>query len=51
MESTADINKGYHEARNDHYYAWEKAQSARYFEYRKKWENNAKNLIVEEVFK
>tara|TARA_B110000014_G_scaffold157889_1_gene111013 strand:+ start:611 stop:1657 length:1047 start_codon:yes stop_codon:yes gene_type:complete len=47
MESKADIYKGYHEARTPHYYAWEKAQSTRYFEYRKKWENNAKNLIVE----
>ena len=48
MESKADIYKGYHETRDSHYYKWEKAQSARYFEYRKQWENNAKNLIVEE---
>ena len=48
MESKANIYKGYHEARTPHYYKWEKAQSTRYFEYRKKWEDNAKNLIVEE---
>jgi len=45
--SKANIYKGYHEVVTDHFYKWEKAQSKRYFEYRKKWENNAKNLIVE----
>ena len=43
----ANIYKGYHEVVTDHYYKWEKSQSKRYFEYRKKWEENAKNLIVE----
>ncbi len=44
----ADIFKGYHETNTEHFYRWEKAQSERYFEYRKKWENNAKKLIVDD---
>ena len=46
-QNGANIYEGYHEVVTDHYYKWEKAQSKRYFEYRKKWENNARNLIVE----
>ena len=46
--ANANIYKGYHEVVTDHFYKWEKAQSKRYFEYRKKWVNNAKNLIVED---
>ena len=45
---SADIFLGYKEFRTKHYNKWEKAQSKRYFEYRKKWVDNAKNLIVEE---
>ena len=45
---SADIFLGYKEFRTKHYSKWEKAQSKRYFEYRKKWVDNAKNLIVEE---
>jgi len=38
---------GYTEFRSDHYYKWEKAQSKRYFEYRKKWVNNTEKIITE----
>ena len=48
MEQSAEIYKGYNEVCSDHYFKWEKSQSQRYFEYRKKWEQNAKNLIVED---
>lgn len=47
MERTATAYKGYNEIVTDHYAKWEKAQSKRYFEYRKKWEESGKNLIVE----
>ena len=36
-ENEANIYKGYHETNTEHFYRWEKAQSQRYFEYRKKW--------------
>lgn len=47
MERSAEIYKGYNEVYSDHYFRWEKAQSEKYSEYRKKWEENAKNLVVE----
>jgi len=47
MKPAANIYLGYKEFRTDHYNKWEKAQSERYFEYRKKWVENAKKLIVE----
>jgi len=47
MKQEANIFKGYHEVRTEHFYKWEKSQSKRYFEYRKKWENNAKTLFVD----
>ena len=46
-QTEANIFKGYHEVVTDHFHNWENAQSKRYFEYRQKWEKNAKNLIVE----
>lgn len=48
MENKADIYKGYHEVVTDHFYKWERSQSERYFEYRKKWMYNANNLLVED---
>jgi radical SAM protein with 4Fe4S-binding SPASM domain len=47
MERESDIYKGYNEIYSEHYGKWEAAQSKRYFEYRKKWEENAKKLFVE----
>jgi radical SAM protein with 4Fe4S-binding SPASM domain len=47
MEKKADIFQGYTEFRNEHYLEWEKKQSERYFEYRRKWVENAEKLIVE----
>ena len=47
MTQEANIYKGYHEVNTDHFFKWEKSQSERYFEYRKKWQNNAKNLHIE----
>lgn len=47
MERVSDIYKGYDEIYSEHYGKWEAAQSKRYFEYRKKWEENPKKLFVE----
>lgn len=47
MKKTANIFLGYKEFRTEHYNKWEKSQSKRYFEYRKKWTENAEKLIVE----
>jgi len=47
MERTANIFQGYKEFRTEHYNKWERAQSQRYFEYRKKWVENAEKLILE----
>jgi len=47
QEPKANIFQGYSEIHSDHYYKWEQAQSQRYFEYRKKWVENAEKLIVE----
>lgn len=47
MERKANIFQGYTEIHSDHYYKWEHSQSMRYFEYRKKWVENAEKLIVE----
>ena len=47
MKKGTDIFLGYKEFRTEHYNKWEKSQSARYFEYRKKWTENAKNLVLE----
>ena len=47
MERTATAYKGYNEIVTEHYAKWEKAQSERYFEYRKKWEESGKKLIEE----
>jgi radical SAM protein with 4Fe4S-binding SPASM domain len=48
VKKDTDIFLGYKEFRTDHYNKWEKSQSERYFEYRKKWVENAKNLVLEE---
>ncbi|MBA4717716.1 MAG: radical SAM protein [Nitrosopumilus sp.] len=48
MEQKTDIFLGYKEFRTEHYNKWEKSQSKRYFEYRKKWIENAQNLVLEE---
>ena len=47
MSKKANIFQGYTEFKNEHYYKWEKKQSQRYFEYRKKWVENAEKLVVE----
>ena len=47
MQPKANIFQGYTEFHNEHYYKWEKAQSEKYFEYRKKWVENADKLIIE----
>lgn len=47
LKSKANIFQGYTEIRTDHYYKWEKAQSKKYFEYRKKWVENADKLVLE----
>lgn len=47
MEKNADVFLGYKEFRTEHYNKWEKSQSTRYFEYRKKWTENAENLVLE----
>jgi MoaA/NifB/PqqE/SkfB family radical SAM enzyme len=47
MERKANIFQGYSEFHNEHYFKWEKKQSQKYFEYRKKWVENADKLIVE----
>jgi len=47
VKGKADIFLGYKEFRTEHYNKWEKSQSERYFEYRKKWVENAQNLILE----
>lgn len=47
VENVANVYKGYNELYGEHYYKWEHAQSAKYFEYRKKWEENAKKLIID----
>jgi radical SAM protein with 4Fe4S-binding SPASM domain len=47
MEKNVDVFLGYKEFRTEHYNKWEKSQSTRYFEYRKKWAENAENLILE----
>ena len=47
MKPSANIFLGYKEIRTEHYNKWEKAQSERYFEYRRKWKENAEKLIVE----
>jgi radical SAM protein with 4Fe4S-binding SPASM domain len=39
---------GYKEIRTEHYNKWEKSQSERYFEYRRKWKENGEKLIVED---
>lgn len=46
MEKQADIYKGYHEVVTNHFFEWEKSQSDKYREYRKKWEDYATNLLV-----
>jgi len=48
MKKGTDIFLGYKEFRTNHYNKWEKSQSQRYFEYRKKWTENAEKLILEE---
>lgn len=48
MKKETDIFLGYKEFRTEHYNKWEKSQSERYFEYRRKWVENAKNLVLEE---
>lgn len=48
MKKSADIFLGYKEFRTEHYNKWEKAQSNRYFEYRKKWIENAEKLLLED---
>lgn len=47
MQRKANIFQGYTEVRSAHYYRWEKTQSQRYSEYRRKWVENAEKLIVE----
>ena len=47
MQRKANIFQGYTEIHNEHYYKWESAHSQRYFEYRRKWVENAEKLIVE----
>lgn len=47
MQRKANIFQGYTEIHNEHYYKWEASQSQRYFEYRRKWVENAEKLIVE----
>jgi len=37
MEKSVDVFLGYKEFRTEHYNKWEKSQSTRYFEYRKKF--------------
>ncbi len=46
MKKTADVFLGYKEFRTEHYNKWEKSQSKRYFEYRKKWDETGENLTV-----
>ncbi len=48
LESKTNTIRGYSEFRNSHYYKWEKAQSERYFEYRKKWAEFNDELITRE---
>jgi len=45
IKEKVDIS-GYTEIRSEHYYKWEKAQSERYREYRKKWKENTTNTIA-----
>lgn len=47
MQPKANIFQGYTEIHTEHYYKWEAAQSQRYFEYRRKWVENAEKLIIE----
>lgn len=42
------VNPTYHEVINDFAKRWEKEQSERYLEYRKKWANNPKNFVLED---
>lgn len=49
MAIEVPVNPTYHEVNNDRAKEWEKQQSARYKEYRRKWKDNPKNFIINDA--
>ena len=49
MEKNADVFLGYKEFRTEHYNKWEKSQSTRYFEYRKKWTGELLEMVMADL--